>query len=733
MNNSLEKILLKIGGMQCSFCTYSIKQALNRLNGVHKVGVSLAHEEALIQYEPYLTSPLEIKDTLRDLGFKIRDPNKLYSFDEEEQELRKERNRLFIATTATLISLVFMVFMWLGLRNLLVPWIMFLLAIFTMFIPGWYIKLMAWASLKRYILNQHVLLEFAAFGGLIGGIYGIFVRNWPIAEFFAVCVFVTSYHILSGYVSLFVRTRSSQAIKKLMELQPETARIIKRDDTEEEILVELVKKGDKVRIRSGERIPVDGIVISGMSSVDQSLVTGESFPVEKIKGDTVIGGSLNLQGLLLIEVTKVGKDSFLQQISQHIQEARALKPGIAIIIDYVLKYFVKIVLFAAILAFFIWTVGFWLFTGEFNFEKAIFATLSVLVMGYPCALGMATPLAIIRGGGIAAQKGILMRSGEAFQVFKDISKIIFDKTGTLTIGRPQIVKIIPVKPYSKEELISVTASIEAGSNHPLAKAIVEYANSNDIPFQEVLDFQEITGLGVKGTIDNKNILVGNTRFIEGKGIINEKFKKQRIELENQGFTIINIVEKEKIIGVIAIGDTLKEDAKKTIGLLKQLEIEPTIITGDNWRVAKVIAKELGINNILAEVLPQEKAKKIRDLQSQGDRVAMVGDGTNDAPALMQADIGIAIGAGTDIAIESADIILINNQLKGIIDAYHIGKSSYSKTVQNIIMAFSFNAIGVLTGILGLVHPIWAMIAMALSVTTVLLNSFAGKIFFKKNN
>ncbi len=733
MNNSLEKILLKIGGMQCSFCTHSIKQALNRLNGVHKVGVSLAHEEALIQYEPYLTSPLEIKDTLRDLGFKIRDPNKLYSFDEEEQELRKERNRLFIATTATLISLVFMVFMWLGLRNLLVPWIMFLLAIFTMFIPGWYIKLMAWASLKRFILNQHVLLEFAAFGGLIGGIYGIFVRNWPIADFFAVCVFVTSYHILSGYVSLFVRTRSSQAIKKLMELQPETARIIKRDDTEEEILVELVKKGDKVRIRSGERIPVDGIVISGMSSVDQSLVTGESFPVEKIKGDTVIGGSLNLQGLLLIEVTKVGKDSFLQQISQHIQEARALKPGIAIIIDYVLKYFVKIVLFAAILAFFIWTVGFWLFTGEFNFEKAIFATLSVLVMGYPCALGMATPLAIIRGGGIAAQKGILMRSGEAFQVFKDISKIIFDKTGTLTIGRPQIVKIIPVKPYSKEELISVTASIEAGSNHPLAKAIVEYANSNDIPFQEVLDFQEITGLGVKGTIDNKNILVGNTRFIEGKGIINEKFEKQRIELENQGFTIINIVEKEKIIGVIAIGDTLKEDAKKTIGLLKQLEIEPTIITGDNWRVAKVIAKELGINNILAEVLPQEKAKKIRDLQSQGDRVAMVGDGTNDAPALMQADIGIAIGAGTDIAIESADIILINNQLKGIIDAYHIGKSSYSKTVQNIIMAFSFNAIGVLTGILGLVHPIWAMIAMALSVTTVLLNSFAGKFFFKKNN
>ncbi len=730
MNESLEKILIKIGGMQCSFCTQTIKQALLRINGVKEVGVSLAHEETLVQYDINLINSDKIKETLRDLGFKIRDPNKVRSFEEEEQELQKEKKRLFIAILLTIISLTLMIFMWLGFKLQFLPWLMLIIAIITMFIPGWYIKHMAWASIRRWILNQHVLLEFAAFGGLMGGIYGFFAQPWPTADFFAVSVFVTTYHILSGYVSLFVRTRSSQAIKKLMELQPSTARVIKDDGREEETPIELVNKGDKVRIRSGERIPVDGIVIKGISSVDQSLVTGESVPIIKDHGDEVIGGSLNQHGTLIVEVSKIGEKSFLQQISQHIQEARALKPGIIILIDYVLKYFVRIVFSAAIIAFFLWTIGAWALIGRFNFEQAIFASLAVLIMGYPCALGMATPLAMIRGGGIAAQRGILMRSGEAFQAFKDVNKIVLDKTGTLTIGKPKIVDILLAEYYDEKELLSLVASIEVGSTHPIGKAIVEYALSKNVILQEVNNFQGIPGQGVKGSINGKVILAGNLRFIKSEGITIDAFNKQRIDLENQGLTLIDVVEDKKMIGLIAIGDVLKEDAKETVILLENAGIEPIIITGDNWYVAKAIAKDLRIRKVLAEVLPQEKAAKIRELQSQGNKVVMVGDGINDAPALMQADIGIAIGAGTDIAIESADIILVNERLKGILDAYSIGKSSYIKTVQNIILAFLFNAIGVVAGIFGLVHPIWAMIAMALSVTTVLLNSFANKIFIK---
>ncbi len=727
-DNSLEKVHIKIGGMQCSFCTHTIKQALTRMSGIHEIGISLAHEEALVQYDPNLLSPIEIQDTLKSLGFKIRDPNKIRSFEEEEHELYHEKIRLYFSAVLTFTSLSFMIFMWIGIRIIGMPFIMALLALITMFGPGWYIKRMAFASLRRRIFNQHVLLEFAAFGGLFGGIYGLFNQPWPTADFFAVSVFVTSYHILSGYVSLFVRTRSSQAIKKLMELQPATARIIRENGKEEEVPIDLVKLNDNVRVRSGESIPVDGIVIKGISTVDQSLVTGESIPILKKKGDEVIGGSINQKGSLIIAVSKVGKESFLHQIAQHIQEARALKPGIVILIDKVLKYFVRVVVFAAILAFLIWTLGLWIITGEIDFTKAIFSTLAVLVMGYPCALGMATPLVMIRGGGIAAQKGILMRSGEAFQTFKDVKIIVFDKTGTLTIGKPQVLEVIPNGNYTEKELLALAASIEIGSDHPLGKAVVDYSIKKGLKLKHVDDFQTFPGLGVRGIIQDNIVIIGNSRFLKQEGIKVDKLNKIIEDLESQGLTLIYISENKELAGLIALGDKLKEDAEETIKLLYYAGFEPIMITGDNSRVTNSIAKKLGITKVLANVLPQDKAKKIRELQSQGYKVAMVGDGINDAPALTQADVGIAIGAGTDIAIESADIILIGDQLKSILDAYYIGKSSYKKTKLNIALAFGFNAMGVGASVAGIIHPIWAMIAMALSVTTVLLNSFGAKVF-----
>ena len=727
---NLEKLQVKLGGMQCSFCTQTIKKALLHMSGVQDVSVSLAHEEALIQYNPLFVTPITINNTLNSLGFKVRDPTKVRSFEEEEQEMHQERNRLLLAVSLTFISLGLMTFMWLGFQFFWISWIMLALALFTMFGPGRYIKRLAMASLKRGILNQHVLLEFAAFAGLFGGIYGFFIQPWPMADFFAVAVFVTSYHILSGYVSLLVRTKSSQAIKKLMALQPAMARIVVDDDNEKDIPIENVKPGDMVRVRSGESIPIDGIIVKGKSSVDQSLVTGESMPITKTKGDEVIGGSINQQGSLIIKVTKVGKESFLYKIAQHIQEARALKPGIVLLVEKVLKYFVRVVLFAAGLAFLIWTLGSWFILGEPDFVRAIFATLAVLVMGYPCALGMATPLAIIRGGGVAAQKGILMRSGEAFQVFKDVNKIIFDKTGTLTIGNPQIIKIIPFESYNINELIALAASIEIGSNHPLAHAIVDYGLENGVKLEEVNKFQEITGHGVQGLIQDDLIIVGNSRLMKQNNIDSPDLFMHINELENQGLTVVSVAKNGKSIGLIAIGDSLKRDARETIEILYKMGLDPIMITGDNQNVAEAIARKLGIKEFYAEVLPQDKSAKIRELQSKGYKVAMVGDGINDAPALVQADIGIAIGTGTDIAIESADIILVGGNLKDVIEAYYIGKSSYSKTVQNVSLAFSFNAIGVILGVAGIVHPIWAMVAMALSVTTILLNSFSHKILFK---
>ncbi len=512
-----------------------------------------------------------------------------------------------------------------------------------------------------------------------------------------------------------------------MDLQPPTARVV-RNGREVEVPVEDVEPGELVRIRPGEGIPVDGEVVEGLSGVDQSLVTGESIPVEKAVGDEVIGGSLNQIGTLLVRVTRVGEESFLQQVARSIQEARALKPGILQLVEHVLKWFVPGVLIAAGTAFLIWTLGAWLAVGEPNFGRAIFATLAVFVMGYPCALGMATPLAMIRGGGMAAQKGILMRSGEAFQVFKDVRKVVLDKTGTLTRGRPHVVETVPTGSFQKEDVLALAAAAENRSEHPLARAVVEAAEETGFP--ETQDFQAIPGRGIRATVEGKKVVVGSPRFLAEEGIELAQVQERLETMESQGRTVVAVAEGGELVGLIGIADTLKEDAAEAVALMKDAGLEPVMITGDNWRTARAIAAQVGISEVMAEVLPDQKAEKVRESQRQGYRVVMVGDGINDAPALMQADVGIAIGAGTDIAIESADVILVSDRLGGVVDAYYIGKSSFRKTVQNVSLAFAFNGIGVPAAVTGLVHPVMAMVAMAASVTTVLLNSFGGRLIPK---
>jgi heavy metal translocating P-type ATPase len=511
-----------------------------------------------------------------------------------------------------------------------------------------------------------------------------------------------------------------------MDLRPAAARVL-RNGIEEEVPVEEVLSGDLVRIRPGEGIPVDGEVVEGRSGVDQSLVTGESIPIERTAGDEVIGGSVNQTGTLLVRVTKVGEESFLRQVARSIQEARALKPGVLQLVERVLKWFVPAVLTAAGIAFTLWTLGAWLVTGEPDFGRAVFAALGVLVMGYPCALGMATPLAMIRGGGIAAQKGILMRSGEAFQVFKDVRTVVLDKTGTLTRGKPQVVEVAAAETGQEIRVLALAAAAESRSEHPLARAVLERAEEKGGSYPEARDFEAIPGRGIRAVVEDSEILVGSPRFLAEEGVNLGPLRERLETLEMRGRTVIAVAEAGEAAGLIAVADTLKEDAREAVDRMKHAGLEPVMLTGDNRKAAETIAAQAGIREVMAEVLPEQKAEEIRQLQRGGRRVAMVGDGINDAPALMQADVGIAIGAGTDIAIESADVVLVGNRLGGVVDAYHIGKSSFRKTVQNVALAFAFNGIGVPAAVTGLVHPALAMIAMAASVGTVLLNSFGGRL------
>lgn len=724
------RLQLKIGGMACSFCTASITKALGRMDGVCEVNVNLAHEETLIEYEPARVTPTELKETLLDLGYTVRDAGKLRSFEEEEAELREHLGNLLTAAVFVFVSLGAMTLMWL---ELLPPqamaamyWLMPILALSTVFGPGWHILAMAWASLRRGILNQHVLLEFGAFAGLTGGFLGYVSQKFPAPDFLGVAVFVTSYHVLSGYVSLLVRTRASQSVRKLLALVPPTARVV-RDGREEEIPIDAVRPGDLARVRPGESIPVDGEVVEGTSGVDESLVTGESIPEEKTPGDEVIGGSINQHGALLVRVTKVGKESFLSQVARQVEEARALKPGMLALVDRVLEVYVPGVLVFAGATVLLWTLGPWLVTGSADWTRAIYAALAVLVMGYPCALGMATPLAMIRGGGMAAERGILMRSAEAFQALKEVRRVVLDKTGTITRGRPAVVELLVFSGYGRTEALRFAAAVESASEHLLARAVSAAAEAEQLPLPKVQDFLAIPGKGVTATVEGHDLAVGSPRFIEKRGVDLAPAHARIETLQSEANTAVAVAIDGKLAALIAIADPVKPDAGETVERLRAAGLEPVMLTGDNRRTAQAVAKKVGITEFRAEVLPQEKAQVVRDLQQQGYRVAMVGDGINDAPALMQADVGIAVGAGTDIAIESADVVLIGERLGAVVDAYHIGKASYRKTVQNLSLAFAFNGIGIPLAATGLVHPVWAMIAMAASVSAVLTNSFAGRL------
>jgi heavy metal translocating P-type ATPase len=512
-------------------------------------------------------------------------------------------------------------------------------------------------------------------------------------------------------------------VKRLLDLRPDTARVV-RNGREAEVPVEQVKVGELVRIRPGERIPVDGTVVEGRSSVDLALVTGEPIPAERVPGDAVVGGSINGTGTLLVRVTAVGEQSFLQRVAQEVEDARALKPGILHLVDQVLRFYAPLVLSIALLAVLGWTFGSYLITGAVDLERAVFAGLSVLVMGYPCAVGISAPLSIVRGAGEAAERGILMRTGEAFQGYRMVTAVALDKTGTLTEGRPSLRKIV-MAGTSENELLAIAAAAESASEHPLARAIVQAAFDHGVTPPAVEGFEAMPGQGVVARIGGMDTLVGNPRFLAERGVDLSALAPRIAALEKDANTVIAVARDGRCLGLIALGDRLRADAREAVAALRAAGLETILVTGDNERAARAIAAQAGIETVHAGVLPGGKAEIVRRLQGQG-RVAMVGDGINDAPALMQADVGIAMGSGTDIALDSADIIILSSRLTALAEARAISRDSYRKMVQNVCLAFLFNGIGVPLAATGLIYPVWAMAAMAASVTTIFFNSLWGR-------
>ncbi len=774
------RIRARIAGLHCSLCTGTIEKALGRMDGVGQVAVSLTHEQALVDYDPGVIAPEQILSTLRDIGYELYDPRKLRPFEEEEAALVREGVRLLGAITASLAAIgliatvtgiasvlvplsVVVVMVPLsyvilrkagrvaalaGAAAMVTPGVAALIARGTGVLPGWltgwlaagvalavvagvahHILRMAYQSLRRGILNQHVLLEIGAFAGLAGGAIGLsgVFRGYPTAAFFAVSVLVANYHIFSEWLSLLVKTRSSQAVKKLLALQPDLARVV-RDGVEAEVPVEQVIVGDSVRIRPGEHIPVDGRVEQGYSTVDLSLVTGEPIPQEKTAGDTVVSGALNGTGTLLVAVAAPASESFLAQVVRQVEDARALKPGVLHLVDRVLRVYTPAVLTISALALIGWLAGSWAVTGAADVQRAVFAALSVLVMGYPCAVGIAAPLAIVRGSGVAADLGIIMRTGEAFQTFRQVTHVLLDKTGTLTVGRPAVAGLYPISGADAGELLAVAAAAEAPSEHPLARAILEAAGRRrlELPALAPGGFQATAGFGVTARITGRRVLVGRPGFLTGHGLDLTAAAEAITHLEREGHTVVAVARDTRVLGVIALADTLRPEAIEAVAALRKAGLTPVLVTGDNPRAAAHIARQVGIDEVHAEALPDGKAGLAGRIQATGARVAMVGDGINDAPALMRADVGVALGSGTDIATESADIIIVRDDLRLVLTAREISRRAYRRVRQNVALAFTFNGIGIPLAATGLLYPVWAMVAMAASVTAIFVNSIGGR-------
>ncbi len=588
-------------------------------------------------------------------------------------------------------------------------WILLAMAFPVVFIFGWETIKGGTRGFVSLYFNMDSLI---ALGTIIAWLTGIFSQFGIVADYSGVAAMIMAFFITGKYVEAIARGRASQEIKKLLELGAKNARVLKGKE-EIEIPISEIKIGDVMIVKPGEKIPTDGIVVKGFSSVDESMITGESLPTDKNVKDSVIGATINQDGILYVKATKVGRDTFLAHIIDLVENAQGTKVPIQELADKITGIFVPTILIISIIVFMNW----FYFTSDLS--RSLGVAISVLVIACPCALGLATPTALMVGSGMGAKRGILIRKGEAIQTMKEIKIVMFDKTGTITKGKPEVRKIKTAKSVKENYLLEIAASIEKNSEHPIARAIVEKANLKK--YKEVTGFKILRGKGVEGYIGKKMVLIGNPLLMKERKISLKEFEETVESFENSGCTTMIVSYGNEVLGIIGVADAIKEDSLAAISMLQVQGYRTMMITGDNERTARTIAKEAGISEVIANVLPEDKAKKVEEMQKEG-MVAFVGDGINDAPALKQSNVGIAMGSGTDIAIESGDIVLVKGSLVGVVQAINLSKKTFGKIKQNLFWAFAYNTIAIPLAVAGLLHPVIAEIAMALSSITVVTNA-----------
>jgi Cu+-exporting ATPase len=735
------KVKIGIENLRCASCVKFIEDELKSTQGVLNATISIATQEAAVDYLPQKTTLSQLNAAIEAWGYKPRPAISDAPVDKQEEAHASEYRRLMnMFWFAALVSLPVLLFAYPQyvpfIRDLsmeTIRWAWMLSALITLpvlFYSGKDFFTGAWAAFKHRSANMNTLI---ALGTGAAWLYSTFAILFPAVfpegtsePFYDVVAVVIALVVLGQALELRAKGQSSAAIKKLLGLQAKTARVI-RDSVEMDIPVEEVLVGDVIQVRPGEKVPVDGVIVEGNSTVDESMLTGESLPVSKKKGDEVIGATLNKTGAFKFRATKVGKDTALAQIVKMVQDAQNSKAPIARLADTISGYFVPIVMILAV-----WTFVIWFVIGpQPQLVYALVTSVTVLIIACPCALGLATPMSLMVGIGKGAEHGILIRSGEALQTARAIQTVVLDKTGTITKGKPELTDVVinDRSAVDNDQLLRLAASVEKVSEHPLAQAIVEGAQARKIELLEVNDFEAIPGHGVSARIEGRSALIGNLKLMNRDNITLGKLEDKSKLLADDGKTPMYIALDGKAAGILAVADTVKEDSAEAIKSLQSLGIEVVMITGDNRRTAEAIARKVGVTRVLAEVLPEDKANNVHQLQAENKKVAMVGDGINDAPALAQADVGLAIGTGTDVAIEASDITLIKGSLKGVVTAIEVSRATMTNIYQNLVGAFFYNVLGipVAMGILFpffglLLSPLIAGAAMAFSSVTVVGNA-----------
>ncbi|MED4794303.1 heavy metal translocating P-type ATPase [Priestia megaterium] len=724
-----EKAEFAITGMTCAACSTRIEKGLNKLEGVTKASVNLALETASVEYSPSQIAPQDITQRVEKLGYgaKLKSEEKEEEQSYREKELSKQKGKFWFSLILSVPLLWAMVShftftSFIPLPHMLMnPWVQLALATPVQFVVGKQFYVGAFKALRNKSANMDVLVALGTSAAYFYSLYSSLKSLGSSAHtdqlYYETSAILITLILLGKLFEANAKGRSSEAIKKMMGLQAKTA-VVVRDGAEVEIPVEEVQKGEVIFIKPGEKVPVDGEIIEGQSALDESMLTGESVPVDKNVGDKVIGATLNKNGFLKIKATNIGKETALAQIIKVVEEAQGSKAPIQRLADYISGIFVPIVVGIALLTFFVWYI--WIAPGEF--AQALEKLIAVLVIACPCALGLATPTSIMAGSGRAAEFGILFKGGEHLEATHKIDTILLDKTGTVTNGTPELTDVRIAQGYKENELLQLVASAERLSEHPLAQALVAGIKNKGIEIQDPLSFEAIPGYGVKATVQERELLVGTRKLMNQYKVNIDTALEEMTNLEQEGKTAMLVALDGKYAGMLAVADTIKATSKEAVSRLKEMGLEVMMITGDNRQTAQAIAMQAGIEHVIAEVLPEGKAEEVKKLQQQGKKVAMVGDGINDAPALALADIGMAIGTGTDVAMEAADITLMRGDLMSIADAIEMSRKTISNIKQNLFWAMGYNTLGIPIAAVGLLAPWVAGAAMAFSSVSVVLNA-----------